>query len=306
MDSSLITIGGPCKITLGGGAVLYFESDVQIAPHPVYRDVANSLTNAEDGTLVDLTWTIKGTPVSVYNSSYRAALLPTAYTNLTAGGGRIAGAANTSLQIDGSDGERYVFHRVGLTKMPDLFLGLGNALYSEVEWTAFIKTTAAFTDADAFYTQSTGQTWSQSDFPTTHQEAICTATWGAVTGWDGLYSEDGFRITHELGLRDVKQGNVTVDKALTGYRAACLFRPQKPTSAQLLAAFGLQGTSKGIGSRRSANAADFVITGSGISVTVANAALNKGQFIFSNKANRHGEFGLITSATTPANRLICA
>lgn len=305
MDLSLINVGGPCKIT-DVDKVIYFEDDVQLIPNPVYRDVQNSISGAEDGTLVDMTWTIRGRPVAVWNADYRAALLPAAYRNFTAAGGRIIGATNRAVQIDGTDGERFVFHRAALTKLPDLFLGLGESLYGEVEWTAFIKTSAAFTDVDAFYTQSTGQAWSQADFPTAHQEAICTGAWGAVAGWSGLYSEDGFRLAHELAFADVKQGNVTVDKRIVGYRAGCLFKPQQPTTAQLLSALQTQGTSKGIGTRRSTNAADFVVTGSGISVTVEGANLNRGAFQFSSKVNRHGEWGMINSLTAPGDRLTLA
>lgn len=305
MNLSLINVGGPCKIT-DVSSVIYFEDDVQLIPNPVYRDVQNSISGAEDGTLVDMTWTIRGRPKAIWSSTYRDVLLPSAYRNFTAAGGRIIGAANRAVQIDGTDGERFVFHRAALTKMPDLFLGLGDSLYGEVEWTAFIKTAAAFTDADAFYTQSTGQTWSQADFPTGNQEALCTAAWGAVTGWTTVYAEDGFRIAHELGLADVKQGNVTVDKRITGYRAAALFKPQGPTTAQLLSALQTQGTSKGIGTRRSTNAADFVITASGLSVTVENANLNRGNFVFSAKLNRPGEWGMINSLTTPGDRLTLA
>lgn len=305
MDLSLITIGGPCKIT-DVASVIYFEDDVQLIPNPVYRDIENSISGAEDATLVDMTWTIRGRPMAVWNSTYRDVLLPSTYRNFTAAGGRIIGATNRAVQIDGTDGERYVFHRAALTKMPDLFCGLGNPLYGDIEWTAFIKTAAAFTDADAFYTQSTGQVWSQADFPTAHQEAICTAAWGAVTGWTTVYSEDGFRIAHELAFADVKQGNVTVDKRVTGYRAGCLFIPQGPTSAQLLSALQTQGTSKGIGTRRSTNAADFVITGSGISVTVEGANLRTGNFRFSSKVNRHGEWGMVNNLTAPGDRLTLA
>lgn len=305
MDLSLITIGGPCKLT-DVSTVIYFEDDVQLIPNPVYRDVDNSISGPEDGTLVDMTWSIRGRPMAVWDSNYRAALLPAAYRNFTAAGSRIIGATNRAVQIDGTDGERFVFHRAALTRMPDLYLGLGESLYGEIEYTAFIKTAAAFTDADAFYTQSTGQTWSQADFPTAHQEALCTAAWGAVTGWSTVYSEDGFRIAHELQLSPVKQGNVTVDQRITGYRSGCLFKPQGPTTAQLLSALQTQGSSKGIGTRRSTNAADFVITGSNISVTVESANLNRGSFMFSSRANRHGEWGMINNLTTPGDRLTLA
>lgn len=305
MDLSLINVGGPCKIT-DVASVIYFEDAVQLIPNPVYRDIENSISGAEDAVLVDMTWTIRGRPSAIWDATYRNALLPSAYRNFTAAGGRIIGATNRAVQVDGNDGERFVFHRAALTRMPDLFLGLNGSLYGDVEWTAFIKTAAAFTDADAFYTQSTGQTWSQADFPTAHQEALCTAAWGAVSGWTTVYSEDGFRIAHELGLTPVKQGNVTVDQRITGYRAGCMFIPQGPTSAQLLSALQTQGTSKGIGTRRSTNAADFVVTGSGISVTVESANLRSGNFRFSSKDSRPGEFGMINNLTAPGDRLTLA
>lgn len=305
MDLSQITIGGPCKVT-DVSTVLYFEDEVTLTPNPVYRDVENQITGAEDGTLVDLTWSLRGRPMAVWDASYRAALLPAAYHSFTAAGARIIGAVNRAVQIDGTDGERYVLHRAALTRMPDLFLGLGQPLYGECEWTAYIKTAAALTDADAFLTQTTGQTWSQADFPTGHQEALCTAAWGSVTGWTSLYAEDGFRISHDLQMREVRQGNITVDQVITGYRAAALFRPQQPTSAQLLTSLKFQGASAGIGTRRSTNAADFVIAGSGISVTVENAHPNTGAFNFGARTNRHGEWGMITSAATPAARLTLA
>lgn len=304
MDLSQITIGGPCKVT-DAGTVLYFEDDVVLTPNPVYRDVENQLTGMEDGTLVDLTWTLSGRPMAIWDSNYRGALLPAAYLDFTAGGGRIIGAVNRAVQIDGADGERYILHRAGLTQMPELYLGLGLPLYGEAQWTGYIKTAAALTDADAFITHSTGQVWSQADFPTGHLEALCTAAWGAVTGWTSLYAEEGFRIAHELGLREVKQGNITVDQVITNYRAACLFTPQQPTSAQLITALKLD-TGGGIGTRRSANAADFVITGSGISVTVEGAAPQSGSFAFSNQQNRHGEWGMVTSLATPGARLTLA
>lgn len=305
MDLSLINIGGPCKVT-DVASVLYFEDDVQLVPNPVYRDVANNICGPDDGTLVDMTWTLRGRPKAIWNSTYRAALLPTTYLNMTAGGGRILGAANRAVQIDGTDGERYILHRAAVTKMPELFLGLGQPLYGEMEWTGYIKTAAALTDADAFMTQSTGQAWSQADYPTGNQEALCTGAWSGITGWSTVFAEEGFKISHELKLAPVKQGNITVDQRLVGYRAACMFKPQAPTSAQLITSLAHQNTGKGIGTRQSATAADFVITDGALSVTVKNAAVNKGNFTFSNKQNRPGEWGLISSITSPGNRLVCA
>jgi len=94
---------------------------------------------------------------------------------------------------------------------------------------------------------------------------MCTAAWGAVTGFTAMFAEEGFQLSHELKLDEVKQGNVTVDHKVNGYRGMVDFLPQQPTTTQLLTALKLQGSGGGIGIRRSSNKADLVVAGSGIS-----------------------------------------
>jgi hypothetical protein len=127
-----------------------------------------------------------------------------------------------------------------------------------------------------------------------------------VSGWDTVFAEDGFALSHEFGTSPVKQGNMTVDYRIQKYRAMMSFLPEQPTTTQLLAALGFQGGSGGVGMRRSANAADFVVAGTGFSLTVKSAGLNKGLFVFDSKANRPGEFGMITAQTQPGTRLVLA
>lgn len=304
MDLSLIDVGGPCKIT-DGTAVIYTEGNVQLTAQPTWRDIPSSIAT-DDAALVDLVWKVSFTPKSIWTPAIRGALLPTTYTNFTAAGGRIIGAANRTVTILGADGEQYVLTRAKVTKMPSLFLGLGKSLYGDVEYTAFIGHGKALTDADAFYAQSTGVTWSQTDYPTTHVESLCTAAWGAVTGWATVYAEEGFQLNHDLKMEPVKQGNITVDYRVQAYKASVAFKPQGPTSAQLLTAFGAQGSGLGIGTRRSARANDLVITGTGIVVTAKSVGVAQGKMNFDSKMNRHDEWVLETSLATPGDRLTLA
>jgi hypothetical protein len=304
MILSQINVGGPCKLN-DNGQVIYFEDGVKITPTPTYRDIASDVGGAQDQTLVDLVYKITGRPKAVWSSGYRGSLLPDAYINWTTAGGLLCGSANRTVSVLGSDANGFTFTRGCLTKMPDLYLGLGNPLYGEIEYTAYVGTGKALTDVDAFYALNT-TAWSQADYPTTNQEQLCTMAWGAVTGWDTVFAQEGFKLTHEFKTTAVKQGNITVDQRIQAYRAMLSFTPEEPTTTQLLAAFGLQGASNGIGTRRSANVNDAVVTGTGISVTVKNAGMNKGQFVFDSKANRHGEFGMITALSVPGTRLVFA
>jgi hypothetical protein len=305
-DYSQITIGGPCKIT-DGSAVFYTEGPAVLTPQMNWRDRPASLDPKQDATLVDLTWKLTFTPMSVYNSTLRGVLVPTTYTNWTVSGQRIIGAANRTVTILGADGEEYALTRAKITKLPEMYLGLGKSLWGACEYTAYLGQGNALTDANAFLTQSTTGVWSQTDFPTTHQEAECTLALSPLgggsplTGWDTVFAEEGFTLSHELTLEPLKQGNITIDHKVIGYRGMLKFKPQEPSSAELLSALNPV-----IGTRRSSNANNVVVTGPGISVTLASAALYTGVFNFDNKLNRHGEWGLISSPGVPGTRLTLA
>jgi len=295
---SQITVGGPCKIIDPLGNVVYSEGNVTITPKPKYRDIPSSLATKDDQLLVDLTYEIDFTPKSIWNAAYRASLLPAAYTNFTAGGGRMIGAVNQGLTVLGQDGEQWVATRACLTKMPNLYFGLGKSLYSAVQYTAFLGNGNNLTDPNAFIVQTLGAAWQQADFPTGHQEAECQATWGAASGFTGMFAQEGFELQHELETADVKQGNLLVDKRIVGYRGLVVFKPEGPTTAQLVAQFP-----GAIGNRLSAGAADLVITGSGISGTLKSAMPFRGKFNFDLKLLRHDEFAFVTALTSPGIRL---
>ena len=299
-DFSKITVGGPCKIT-DVATVIYTEGNVTITPKPVYRDVPSSLTTKDDQILIGLTYEIDYTPKSIWTSGYRAVLLPAALTNFSAGGARLIGAANRAVTILGADGEQHVFTRAIATKMPNVFFGLGKSVYSAAQHTAFLGNGKALTDADAFVVQTTGVAWDQSDFPNGHQEAECQATWGAVTGFASMFAQDGFELQHELELADVHQGSLVVDKRIVGYRGMMVFKPEGPTTAQLIGQF--PGT---IGSRLSASAADLVVTGSGISGTLKSCMPYRGKYNFDNKLLRHDEVAFVTALAAPGARLAFA
>lgn len=318
LDLTKIVIGGPCKVT-DGATVFYTEGDARLEAQPVWRNIPAALAGEEDSVLVDLTWKLTFVPKSYYN--YNPVLIPATapnynYVNWTVSGGRIFGTVpgNRQVTLLGSDGQQYQFTRAILTRMPDVYLGLGRSMWGPVEYTAFIGYQNALADATAFWTSSSGNSWSQADYAAisaAHQESLFTGAWGAVAGFTSVFAEEGFQITHEFRTEPVKQGNVTVDMKILTYRAMVAFKPQQPSEANLLAAsqFGA-GSGLGIGTRLTsgalANAHDFVMTDGNVTVTAKSVALNRGQFFFDNRLNRLGEWGLITALTTPGSRLIFA
>lgn len=303
MDLTTKVYGGPGKITDVDG-VIHVEGPIVVTPKPVYRDNMSAVGGKGPKVLVDLTVEIAFTPMPVWNSTYRGVLFPTAFYNFTAIGGRMVGTSNRAVSIQGTDAQGFTFTRARLTKMPDIYLGLGKPLYGPAVITAYIGTGKALSDADAFGAVNT-TAWDQSDFPTAWQEAQCQLALGILTGWDTVNAEDGFQLTHELESEAAKMGQITVDQRIQAYRAKIEFRPEQPTTAQLLA--NMVGGNIGvIGTRTSANNNSAVITGSGISVTAANMAIEESSLMWDAKSQRHGPVTLRTAQITPATRLTLA
>jgi hypothetical protein len=304
-----IDVGGPCYI-LDNGIKFYFDGGVKITPVPVWRALPSSVAGEEDDNLVDLTYKITGTPKSVWKApvNYTTEFLPASLTNFTYTGLPLLGTANNVVSIvSPAASGGFTFNRATLTKMPTVYYGLGKPLWGEAEWTGFWQNGFALNDPAAFYTLN-NTVWNQADYPVTHQEQLAQLIWGAVADWSSVFAEEGFQHSHELKLNPIKQGNITVDMKLQGYRAMLKFQPQQPTTTQLMAALAYQNAGGGIGTRRSANANDAVITLDGVTpfITLKSMGLRVGEFEFDNKLNRHGEFSLVTALTAPGNRLVIA
>lgn len=285
-----ITIGGPCKINDPNG-VIYTEGDVVLTPKFKYRGVPSAVLGEQDDVLVDAWWEVEFTPKSVWTAPYRAVLLPTAFYNYAGAGAPLIGPANRTVNIWGADGNGFDLTRAIITEMPAVYCGLGKSVYDKCKMTAFLGNGSALTDANAFMVPNS-TAWSQADYPTTHQEQLASLAWGAVTGWDTVYGEDGFKLTHEFKTSDLKMGGITIDKKIQSYRGMLSFMPQEPTTAQLLTALNPV-----IGSRRSSTANTAVVTETGMSVTLYSAAVRQLAFHFDSKMNRHGELQLVTAMT---------
>ncbi len=285
-----ITIGGPCKINDPNG-VIYTEGDVVLTPKPKWRGIPSAVLGEQDDVLVDGWWEIEFTPKSVWTAAYRAVLLPPAFYNYNCAGAPLIGAANRTVNIWGVDGNGFDLTRCIITEMPAVFCGMGDSVYGKAKMTAYLGDGHALTDSNAFLVPNT-TAWSQTDYPTSHQEQLAALAWGAVSGWTNVFAGKGFKLTHEFKTHPVLQGSVTIDHKVQSYRGMLSFLPQQPTTAQLLSALNYV-----IGSRRSGTANDAVVTASGMSVTLSSSAVRQLAFHFDAKLNRHGELQLVTAMT---------
>jgi len=229
-------------------------------------------------------------------------LLPSALTNMAVGGAPIVGVANRTVSIIGSNSQGRDFVRGALVQMPTVFFGLGEDTFGEAVWECYIGQGKSLSDAGAFFSLNT-TAWSQADYPAGHLEEVATAAFGALAGFDVIFAEKGFKLTHQQKTRTLMQGNITVDKIVTGYRGMIDFIPQEPTIAQIEAAMA---TSGGIGTRSSTNAFDLVVTSANAAMTLKSAAIQKGEYNYDLDANRIGGLQFKNALATPGTRLVFA
>lgn len=291
-------IGGPAKVSFNGG-VYFSREDIDLAVEVSTSDQSASMHGeATDEVVTDV---IAKIPMQLWGAWENLPLiLPTSYTQPVIGS-RIMTDADVPLVIASSApslaaGDVFTVRAAGITKLPDLYLGVDKPLFGPMEFTGVIGTGLDMETATSLYTISSAA-YSDATFAKTNfKQQLYNAAWNGVTGFTAFQAQDGWTITHELKLEPVKIQTRTVDYKIIGYRCMAKCKPIGPTSTQLQTQLGVQGTANPLGHLLSANSADLVITGqNGVVVTIKNAALKGGKYVFGNKALRYGEFGWVST-----------
>lgn len=287
-------IGGPCKI-VRSAATIFTKDDVNWEIVDESVDVDTSMHgDAIDEVTVNSMIKVTGTPWGAWESL--ATLLPSAYTTPTIGS-RIMGDADVPLVVTGTDGQILTAIATGITKLPDLYLGVDKTIFGQMEWTGVVGDAKDMQTADSLYTITSGA-YSDSTFAKTNfKQQLYTAAWGSKTGFTAFQAQEGWTLTHELKLEPIKMQSRIVDFKIIGYRLMAKCKPFGPTQAQIESQLKVQGTGADAGHLRSANAADLVITGASGAVvaTLKNAGLKGGNFVFGNKPLRNGEFAWVST-----------
>lgn len=287
-------IGGPCKIVQSGGTI-FTKDDVnwEIVDESVDVD-ASMHGDAIDEVTINSMIKVTGTPWGAWENL--AVLLPSAYTTPVIGS-RIMGDADVPLVVTGKDGQILTSLAAGITKMPDLYLGVDKTIFGSMEWTGVVGNGLDMQTASSLYTITSGA-YADSTFAFTNfRQQLYTGAWSGKTGFSAVQAQEGWTLTHELKLEPVKIQSRIVDFRIIGYRLMAKCKPFGPTQAEIEAQLKVQGTGADAGHRRGAAGADLVITGASGAVvaTLKNAGLKGGNFIFGNKPLRNGEFAWVST-----------
>lgn len=281
--------GGPAHITVSS-ADIHLLDDAKLELAPSTQDIETSMYGVVDETVEDLVIKASGTPLEYANL---AVLFP--YLTFVKGQ-RIFGNADVPLVYKSNNGDVITLKATALTKMPSLFLGVDKPILGDAEWTAVLADGANPEDASSYFTIQTAQTYTPVAVTKGNiKRQRYSAVWTGIAGFTAFQAQDGWTIDFELKLEPVKIQARTVDMKIMNVRCMAKCMPQGPTMAQIDTALKQQGTGADAGHRLGASVADLVITGSGVSATIKNAALKTAGFVFGGKPLRIGELGWVST-----------
>lgn len=286
-------VKGPCKI-VRGAQTMFSKGDVEIRIIHDEIDVDSSAHGRGiDAVRASRRVEVSFTPVSDW--SYRTTLFP--YLDPTIGD-RIFGDSDTPLVITGKNASTdnvFTVLASAVTQMPNLFFGVTDTLYGPVTFTGVLGNNMDPDDDDSLFTVGDAS-YSDTTFdPGSLAQQRYTAAWGAVTGFTSIYGQEGFTVESQLQLEDLKVDGALLDMSIVGvnFMARCI--PVGPSIDQILTNSRIGGSGNDLGDRNSDNANDLVITGSGVSCTLEQAALISSGYRFGDTVLRNGEVGFKTT-----------
>ena len=195
-------------------------------------------------------------------------------TLATSIGTSIFGATDSPLIIQTRAGETITYANGGITKMPNIHLGVGKPFFAGTMTAACIGKLTTAPDNTAYFNAVTATAFSDATFATsTIKEGLYSAAFGST--YPTLYSEDGFEVT--VGLKTKEQlvnGFGVQDITLEDVSVECSFKPVNLTEAGFYAIAGVQDTTAILpGAEIGTSGQNLIITGTPAVVTLTQAGI---------------------------------
>lgn len=205
--------------------------------------------------------------------------------------------AQEQLTILSSDGSQYVFDVAAVSEMPDIIASTTETLFGAVTFDLFRGANIAATTANSLFTLTTGVAFTE---PGLDGAQILTQpytfTWGAAP-WVGLETVNGFRWSFPMSTEEVGDNtNGPQARRITniGCRVSC--QPIGLTEQNVIDRLAIQGAGAQIGAELG-GVDDFVMTGTGVTVTAKGAGLLAAPTSFDRSADRIGELEFVANRT---------
>ena len=275
--------------------VFYFAGDIVATPTIETFTIPTSMYGDVDERIDNVIWEITGTPAGQWSAAHIAVLWP--YTNPTIGSS-IFGATDKNVIIQSLGGQQMTFKAGAVTGMPDIVLSAAKTPIGQLTMQCIGADNTAWSDS-AKRAAVAAVAFSDTSFdPASIKTVPYSAAWGAVSPWDDISTQDGWVISFEIGLTDVRtdtDGLVDRRIASVGVMAKCT--PIGISETQLLALLKIQDTGIARGVSLSGNSNDLVIDGGtgNPKVTVNQASPKEGPFNWGQDSVRTGEIGFIAT-----------
>jgi hypothetical protein len=228
------------------------------------------------------------TPAGQVTADMITSLFP--WLNPTIGNSIFTGT-DVPLKLHSKAGVLYTLLASAVTKMPDLILSPRKTALGQAQFMSVLKSSGDPATAEHYYTTASSA-WSDTSFATTDIRRLAYAgVWGS--SFTSILTEDGWTVSFDTSIKE--QGideNGTVDAFLQDVKVMAKCKPVNLTETAILSALRIQGTGGAIGTSLR-QATDLVITGTGVVVTIKDAALVEGPLNWGSSTLRSGELGFI-------------
>lgn len=289
-------IQGPAIATFQGVAI-YFRESITVTPQVQTFMVGTDFHGDIDERLQSLSYQITGTPCGAVNEDQLNMLLaePTV-------GASIFATGNDSLVIHSLAGDKFTWHRVGITAIPQLRLRPTETLLGPVTWTAIGKAATQPTDA-AYFRTLASQSFADTSFDESEiLTARYQAAYGASTPYDAMSSLNGFTVDFTLGTTPINADDFgIVDIIASSVMAKASFAPANLTQAQVDTLCRLQNTGAMLPGESFAKEGNTLVIASDVfQITLSKCGPKMGGQKFAVGSHRHDVIEWATKRTWTA------
>jgi len=302
---------------IAGPAIVTFDSQIWYSEDDIEVDIVQAEWEPTTSRFGALGPRVKSLPVG--RISFKPSGMVTAGTMAKAFpytaadvGKSIFGAADKTLTIHTVAGQLYTFQKAGLVQTPGLILAADKTAFDgSIVFMVLSKTNTDPAAADSFVDIAATAFTDVSFDETKVLSPGYTAAWG-LTPYDAMESVDGFRVDCPISISELSVNRVGVVGAyLTSIGpASCRFTPAGMTEANWVSLVNFDGAGLKLPGANVATATNLVITGTGLTVTLAKAGCSAGKLGYGTAKERLGEVVFKNRTTftagVPANPLTIA
>lgn len=270
---------GAAKITYLG-VNLWTRGDVVVPLRQALKEQVASMygrvTKTRDGRSISIDIPLYGfwANLSTIFPAYFLSGLPSA---------RMFGTSDTPMTLVARNGDQIVVNNCQITKVANLKLQANAQIFSaNVTFTCLISNNTSPNAANAFYTISTGNAYTEGNFPQANfKSQTWTGAWGTRTGFTTILTQEGWSIDWEIKTTpDLVDGIGPVDMFTDLFWAKATCIPVGPTLAQLDSNLDFQGTNAAVGADISADSDNLVLTDGISTLTLYACAMIEGGLVF--------------------------